>query len=51
MPTADTTVHAAQSQKETKGEEVTMIEMTNTVVKPSWKSVVKEKTTQSKNNQ
>ncbi len=33
---ADATIHAAQSQTETKGEEVTMIVMANTVVKPSW---------------
>lgn len=32
---ADATIHAAQSQTETKGEEVTMIVMANTVVKPS----------------
>ncbi len=33
---ADATIHAAHSQTETKGEEVTMIVMANTVVKPSW---------------
>lgn len=32
---ADATIHAAHSQTETKGEEVTMIVMANTVVKPS----------------
>jgi len=46
IATADATVHAAHGQKETKGEEVTMIVMTNTVVKPSWTYRIKEPTTQ-----
>lgn len=33
----DAAIHAAQCQNDTKREEITMIEMTNTIVEPSWK--------------